>query len=110
MMSSNRRSVYFTETEIDLLKFVEAQEGSFNFAIKSIIKQVAESHSDKTVEILKILRQLSDEIAGIKTEIHDLKQIPLQIAPLPLQKEVDAGNVVASEQADDRDYSGLDDL
>lgn len=109
-MSYERRSVYFAKPELDLLKFVESEEGSFNFAIKNIVKHVMENDPNQLSQLLTLVRQLVEDVAEIKEKLHDLKQSSPQFAPLPLQKETNDGDAVAFAQVDRRDYSGFDDL
>jgi len=106
-MKGTRRSIYFKDSELDLFEFIESKAGNFNFEIKRIIKQVKERDVLLADEITDFMRQLVSDVAEIKNELQNLKQMSVQIA-LPHAKN--NGNEKEVIEVDERDYSGIDDF
>jgi len=104
-MKGTRRSVYFKGSELELLDFIELKEGNFSFVIKEMIQQAKENDT----YLADSMRLLISEIAEVKSELQNLKQQPIHVAP-PLPNEINDGNETEFMQEDERDYSCFDDL
>jgi len=108
-MKGMRRSVYFTNSELDLFEFIQSKNGNFNYALKEIIRQAKQKEDYQATELTDLMQELISEMVEIKNEIQSIKQLPIQ-AVLPSSNESDIGIKKEVMQVDERDYSGFDDL